>query len=86
MAILHSGSRGIGNSIATHHIKVAQENMKKWYITLEDKDLAYLVEGTADFDQYMFDLSWAQHFALLNREEMMDRLIKDFEHFVGQVS
>jgi len=53
------------------------------YITLEDKDLAYLVEGTADFDQYMFDLSWAQHFALLNREEMMDRLIKDFEHFVG---
>jgi tRNA-splicing ligase RtcB (3'-phosphate/5'-hydroxy nucleic acid ligase) len=80
---LHSGSRGIGNSIATHHIKIAQECMKKWYINLEDDDLAYLVEGTAEFDQYIFDLNWAQHFALLNREEMMDRLIKDFEHFVG---
>lgn len=80
---LHSGSRGIGNSIATHHIKIAQENMKKWYITLEDEDLAYLVEGTPEFDQYIFDLNWAQHFALLNREEMMDRLVNDFEHFIG---
>lgn len=80
---LHSGSRGIGNSIATHHIKIAQENMKKWYITLEDEDLAYLVEDTPEFDQYIFDLNWAQHFALLNREEMMDRLVNDFEHFIG---
>lgn len=80
---LHSGSRGIGNSIATHHIKIAQENMKKWYITLEDEDLAYLVEATPEFDQYIFDLNWAQHFALLNREEMMDRVVKDFERFIG---
>ncbi|HEX8182824.1 MAG TPA: RtcB family protein [Candidatus Saccharimonadales bacterium] len=80
---LHSGSRGIGNSIAMHHIKIAQENMKKWYIKLEDDDLAYLVENTSEFDQYIFDLNWAQHFALLNREEMMDRVIKDFEHFMG---
>jgi tRNA-splicing ligase RtcB len=80
---LHSGSRGIGNSIATHHIKIAQENMKKWYIKLEDDDLAYLVEDTPEFEQYIFDLNWAQHFALLNREEMMDRVVKDFEHFMG---
>lgn len=80
---LHSGSRGIGNSIAMHHIKIAKENMKKWYIKLPDEDLSYLVEGTAEFDQYITDLNWAQHFALLNREEMMDRLIKDFEYFVG---
>jgi tRNA-splicing ligase RtcB len=80
---LHSGSRGIGNSIATHHIKVAQENMRKWYIKLEDTDLSYLVEGTTEFDQYVTDLNWAQHFALLNREEMMDRVIHDFNHFMG---
>lgn len=80
---LHSGSRGIGNSIATHHITVAQDAMKKWYIKLEDDDLAYLVEDTPEFDQYIFDLNWAQHFALLNREEMMDRVVKDFGHFMG---
>lgn len=80
---LHSGSRGIGNSIAMHHIKIAQKNMKKWYIDLPDDDLAYLVEGTQEFDDYIRDLNWAQHFALLNREEMMDRVINDFEYFIG---
>src|SRR5207248_2722400 len=68
---LHSGSRGIGNSIAMHHIKIAVDNMKKWYISLPDPDLSYLVEGTPEFDLYIRDLNWAQHFALLNREEMM---------------
>lgn len=80
---LHSGSRGIGNAIATHHIKVAVDQMKRYYISLPDPDLSYLVEGTPEFDSYMFDLRWAQHFALLNREEMMDRLIHDFEHWIG---
>lgn len=80
---LHSGSRGIGNSIAMHHIKVAQNNMQKWYIILPDDDLAYLVEGTSEFDQYITDLNWAQHFALLNRDEMLDRVIHDFEHSMG---
>lgn len=80
---LHSGSRGIGNAIATHHIKVAQDLMKRYYIDLPDPDLAYLVEGTSEFDLYIRDLNWAQHFALLNREEMMDRLVKSFDHFIG---
>lgn len=80
---LHSGSRGIGNSIAMHHIKIAQANMKKWFINLPDPDLSYLVEGTSEFELYIRDLNWAQTFALMNREEMMDRLIHDFEHWIG---
>jgi tRNA-splicing ligase RtcB (3'-phosphate/5'-hydroxy nucleic acid ligase) len=47
---------------------------KKWWISLPDPDLAYLVEGTDEFDAYIRDLRWAQHFALLNRQEMMDRV------------
>lgn len=81
---LHSGSRGVGNSIATHHIKIAQDLMKRWFIELPDPDLAYLVEGTEEFDTYIRDVNWAQHFALLNREEMMDRVVHDFEHFMGK--
>lgn len=80
---LHSGSRGIGNSIAMHHIKIAQDLMKKYFIKLPDPDLSYLVEETSEFDLYIRDLNWAQHFALLNREEMMDRVIKDFEYWIG---
>ena len=80
---LHSGSRGVGNKIAVDHIRIAQEYAARNWITLPDPDLAYLVEGTPEFDRYIAELRWAQTFALLNREEMMDRLIIAFENWVG---
>ena len=80
---LHSGSRGIGNKIAARHIKVAQDYMRRHWISLPDPDLAYLVEGTDEFWQYIGELRWAQHFALLNRQEMMDRVVLAFEEFIG---
>ncbi|NHC44457.1 RtcB family protein [Motilibacter aurantiacus] len=72
---LHSGSRGVGNRIAQHHIGAARAQMDRKGVKLPDRDLAYLEEGTPSFDDYITDLRWAQHFALLNREEMMDRLV-----------
>lgn len=74
-AFLHSGSRGVGNRIAGHHIQVARKLAKRWWIQLPDPDLAYLVEGTDEFWAYIRQLRWAQRFALLNREEMMDRIL-----------
>jgi tRNA-splicing ligase RtcB len=80
---LHSGSRGVGNKIAQKHIQVAKALMKKWWIALPDDDLAYLIEGTSEFDRYIAELRWAQHFALLNREEMMDRVVRQFADWIG---
>jgi tRNA-splicing ligase RtcB len=66
---LHSGSRGIGNKIGNHHIKRAQALMAKMQVSLPDRDLAYLREGSDEFQRYLTDVRWAQQFALLNREE-----------------
>ncbi|MGY1604278.1 RtcB family protein [Geodermatophilus sp. SYSU D00815] len=71
---LHSGSRGVGNKIASRHIAIAAERARRERLDLPDRDLAWLEEGTAEFDRYIAELRWAQHFALLNREEMMDRV------------
>lgn len=73
---LHSGSRGVGNKLAQKHIAAAKEWSKDWGVSLPDPDLAMLRQGTAQFDQYLGDLQWAQKFALLNREEMMDRVLR----------
>jgi tRNA-splicing ligase RtcB len=81
---LHSGSRGVGNKLAGKHIKVAQEQCTKRWISLPDPDLAYLVEGDAEFWSYMQALRWAQRFASLNREEMMDRVIDCAGRFMGE--
>jgi tRNA-splicing ligase RtcB (3'-phosphate/5'-hydroxy nucleic acid ligase) len=81
---LHSGSRGVGNKLATAHIKVAQQLCRKWWITLPDPDLAYLAEGTEEFAAYIRDLRWAQHFALLNRQEMMHRVLACTDQWAGE--
>jgi tRNA-splicing ligase RtcB (3'-phosphate/5'-hydroxy nucleic acid ligase) len=81
---LHSGSRGVGNKIAQHHIGVANRLMERYWISLPDRDLAYLVEDTDEFWAYVRELRWAQRFALLNREEMMDRVVGCLAAFLGQ--
>ena len=73
--VIHSGSRGVGNKLAMHHIEIAQNLCQAARIELEDKDLAFLAEGTSEFDNYIYDMEWAQRYALLNREVMMDQVL-----------
>lgn len=83
--VLHSGSRGVGNQIAQKHIKIAQKLMDKYYIELVDNDLAYLVEDTQEFKDYIRDMLWAQDFAMHNRDEMMDRVLTEISYqFYGE--
>ena len=82
---LHSGSRGVGNRLATSHIAVAQQQCRQRKVELPHPDLAYLVEGEPEFDSYLRALRWAQRFAYLNREEMMDRMVAAFERWHGPV-
>lgn len=81
---LHSGSRGVGNKLAVKHIKAAQDWCERAWISLPDPDLAYLVEGDEKFWAYIRDLRWAQHFALLNRAEMMARVHECLNEFMGR--
>jgi len=73
--MLHSGSRGIGNKIGSMFINMAKEEMEKLKINLPDKNLSYLSEDTEIFDDYVSSVSWAQDFALTNREIMMKRVL-----------
>jgi tRNA-splicing ligase RtcB len=79
---LHSGSRGVGNRIGSHYIKVAQEVCRQRHITLPDRDLAYLTDSHPAFPAYLRDLNWAQQFALHNRNEMMDRVLSEVSRAV----
>jgi tRNA-splicing ligase RtcB (3'-phosphate/5'-hydroxy nucleic acid ligase) len=76
--MLHSGSRGVGNAIGTHFIELAKEDMKRWYINVPDKDLAYFPEGTEHFEDYVEAVNWAQNFAMMNRQVMMDHALAAF--------
>lgn len=71
--MLHSGSRGPGNKIGSYFIERAKEEMHRWHIAehLPDQNLAYLVENTELFSDYIQAVHWAQEFASENRKAMM---------------
>ena len=73
--MLHSGSRGIGNLIGQYFIEKARETALRLDRRLPDRDLAWLDAGTADFDDYVRALSWAQRFARTSRALMLDAAI-----------
>ena len=74
--MLHSGSRGVGNRIGNYFIEMAREDMRAHIKNLPDKDLAYLREGTKHFADYVQAVEWAQEFARMNRDVMMENIIR----------
>jgi tRNA-splicing ligase RtcB (3'-phosphate/5'-hydroxy nucleic acid ligase) len=75
-AMLHSGSRGIGNAIGSYFIELARKDAERSQLQLPDRDLAYFAEGAAHFADYVDAVGWAQDYARANREEMMDIVLE----------
>jgi tRNA-splicing ligase RtcB (3'-phosphate/5'-hydroxy nucleic acid ligase) len=74
--MLHSGSRGAGNRIGSYFIERAKVEMRRWSINLPDMDLAYLPEGSEQFEDYLEAVHWAQEYARVNRELMMQATLR----------
>ena len=82
--MLHSGSRNIGNQIGETAISMARELALAANRRLPDRDLAWLDEGTAEFDEYVEGLQWAQDYAALNRDTMMHLALQALEEALGR--
>ncbi len=75
-AMLHSGSRGVGNAIGRQFIELAKREVERLGLSVPHADLAYLSEGSPLFDDYVEAVGWAQDFALANRELMMKHVLE----------
>jgi len=82
--LLHSGSRGIGNMLATEHVAQAKLMCQAEGIPLEDKDFAYFHAGTNQAEAYLTDMLWAQAYAYSQREAMMGSLIEAVSIVAGR--
>ena len=82
--LLHSGSRGGGNKLATLHTKTARKLHDGLGTRLEDPELAWLQEGTPEFDAYIRDLRWSQAFARENRRQMLSSTHRALETVLGR--
>src|SRR3954464_2803733 len=84
--VLHSGSRGIGNQLASKHIAKAKQVAKAMFIPLEDPDLAYFAQGTPQFEAWDDDMLWAQRYAMASRQRMADAASRRRLEVVGHGS
>ena len=82
--MLHSGSRGIGNQIGEAAITLAKEVASRVDRQLPHRDLAWLDEGTREFDAYVEGLGWAQEYASLNRDLMLELVHRALEKSLGR--
>lgn len=82
--LLHSGSRGGGNALATLHTKTARKLHEGLGTRLDDPELAWLQEGTPEFDAYIRDLRWSQAFAAENRRLMLATTHRALETVLGR--
>jgi len=82
--MLHSGSRNVGKTIGEAAMESAKKHMASLDLTLKDKDLAWLEDGTEAFAQYTTALSWAQDYARLNRDVMLHLVIQAVEKSLGR--
>lgn len=73
--MLHSGSRGVGNRFGEFFISLARDDCRKAGVDLPDKDLAYFNEGTEHFADYVTAVGWAQAYARINRQVMLENVI-----------
>ena len=80
--MLHSGSRNLGKTLAETHIERARKIAEQYFIKLTDRDLAYLSQGTPEFDAYRRDVLFAQDYAFENRKLMLDEIVRSLRlHF-----
>src|SRR5215831_583853 len=85
--MLHSGSRNIGKTIGETAIHMAREIAEREERGLRDRDLAWLDEGSLEFDMYVEGLRWAQDYAAHNRALMMHSVLialrEEFGHEIA---
>lgn len=77
--MIHSGSRGAGNVMASHFIHQARVNAAEKGIELPDGALSYFEEGEELFADYMQVVDWAQRYAVANRKAMIADVVQSLE-------
>ena len=84
--MLHTGSRGPGNVMASYFIQKAKEQSIANHEDLVDLNLASFAEGTELFENYRLATMWAQRYAQLNRSEILKDVLLSLKDIWPEVA
>lgn len=82
--LTHCGSRGFGHQICTDYLRIAEQSMKKYNITLKDRELACVPNSSEEGQSYRSAMFAALNFAWSNRQMITHWIRRSFERVFDQ--
>lgn len=82
--MIHTGSRGLGHQVCTDHLKVMGECLRKYGISVPDRQLACTPFQSSEGKAYLSAMRGAANFAWVNRQCITHRIREVWGEFIGQ--
>jgi tRNA-splicing ligase RtcB len=83
VVLIHSGSRGLGHQVCTDYLEVMQAGMKRYGISVVDRQLACVPIQSREGEQYLKAMAAAANFAFANRQMMTHWVREAFRRVIG---
>jgi tRNA-splicing ligase RtcB (3'-phosphate/5'-hydroxy nucleic acid ligase) len=77
--LIHCGSRGFGHQICTDYLRVSESALRKYRLTLADRELACVPNNSKEGEDYRKAMYSALNFAWANRQMITHWTRKTFE-------
>jgi tRNA-splicing ligase RtcB len=82
--LIHTGSRGLGHQVCTDYVRVMDQVMPGYGITLPDRQLACAPFASPEGQRYFAAMCAAANFAFANRQTITQRVRDVFSRFFGE--
>jgi len=82
--LIHCGSRGFGHQICTDYLRVSEAALRRYNITLPDRELACVPNNSKEGENYRKAMYSALNFAWANRQMITHWTRKTFEKVFGR--
>lgn len=84
VVLIHCGSRGLGHQVCTDYLKVMNEAMRRYGITLPDRQLACVPSHSPEGKDYLAAMAAAANFAWANRQAITHFTRQSFAKVFGE--
>lgn len=83
VVMMHSGSRGLGHQVCTDYLDLMQEAMKRYGISVVDRQLACVPISSREGRNYLSAMAAAANFAFANRQMITHWVRQAFDRILG---
>jgi tRNA-splicing ligase RtcB (3'-phosphate/5'-hydroxy nucleic acid ligase) len=83
VVLIHCGSRGLGHQVCTDFLKTMNDAMRRYGITLPDRQLACVPSQSPEGQNYLGAMAASANFAWANRQVITYFTRRAFQHVLG---